>query len=311
MTAQVLQGAPVAAKLREKLTPEIQSFRKEHGIAPTLAVVRVGDPPAAISYSHSIDLAFTECEMGFQMEALPEQATTQELVSRLEGLARSDDVHGILLQRPLPRTLDMRAVMAAFPVFKDVEGATPYHLGNMAQDTGDYLLASTPSAAIEILKHYGIPIEGKRAVVVGRSNILGKPMAFLLLRENATVAICHTKTSDLAAVTREAELLVAAAGRAKLITADMVSPGTVVIDFGVNSVEGRLVGDVDFDVVKEIAGAITPVPGGTGPVTTVMLMRNTLLAAQRQIKQSGNKGRIRWLPILKPPRPRAPKPSQR
>ncbi len=311
MSAQILLGAPVAAKLAEGLAEDIRVFRKQNGLAPTLAVVRVGDPLSAISYSHSIDRAFTDCEMGFQMQTLAEETTTEELISRLDELARTEDVHGVLLQRPLPRSIDIRAVMASFPVAKDVEGVAPGNLGGMAQDTGEYLTASTPAAAIEILKHYQIPIEGKHAVVVGRSNILGKPMAFLLLRENATVSICHSKTSELAAMTREAELIVSAAGRPKLITSEMVSPGTVVIDFGVNPVDGHLVGDVDFDAVKEIAGAFTPVPGGTGPVTTALLLRNTLLAAQRQIKQTGAKGRIRWLPILKPPKSRAANPSKR
>ncbi len=302
MTARILDGHPVAANIKDELAPGIESFRKEYGLAPTLAVVRVGNPPAAVSYARSIDHIFTECAMGFQMHVLPDDVTQEQLVAQLHDLSSADDVHGILLQRPLPRKLDVRAVMAAFPIVKDVEGVTPLNIGNLVLDTDDYLPTSTPSAALEILRHYGIPIEGKRAVVVGRSPILGKPMALLLLRANATVIVCHSRTRDLASLTRQAELLIAAVGKPKMITGDLVAPGAVVIDFGVNVAGGKLIGDVDFEAVKDIASALTPVPGGTGPVTTMMLMRNTLHAAKRQMRQMGTKGRIKWLPILKSPK---------
>ncbi|HEX7587729.1 MAG TPA: bifunctional 5,10-methylenetetrahydrofolate dehydrogenase/5,10-methenyltetrahydrofolate cyclohydrolase, partial [Anaerolineae bacterium] len=216
-------------------------------------------------------------------------------------LGAADDVHGILLQRPLPRTLDVRAVMAAFPTAKDIEGVTHSNLGNLVLDTDYYFPTSTPNAALEILRYYEIAVAGKHAVVVGRSEILGKPMALLLLRANATVTVCHSQTSNLAGFTRQADLVMAAAGKPALITRDMVAPGAVVIDFGVNVIGGKLCGDVDFDEVKEIAAAITPVPGGAGPVTTMMLMRNTLHAARRQVRQPGTKGRIKWLPTLKSP----------
>jgi methylenetetrahydrofolate dehydrogenase (NADP+)/methenyltetrahydrofolate cyclohydrolase len=304
VTAQILYGKPVASKIQQELAPEISGFRKQYGVAPTLAVVRVGNPPAAVSYARSIDVTFTESEMGFQMHVLPEETTDDQLIARLNELTRADDVHGILLQRPLPHSVNVRNIMVAFPVLKDVEGVTPNNVGNLALDTGNYFAPSTPSAALQILSYYSIPIEGKKAVVVGRSAILGKPMALLLLNENATVAVCHTHTRDLPAVTRQAELLIAAAGRPGLITADMVAPGATVIDFGVNTVGNRLVGDADFERVKQVAGAITPVPGGTGPVSTMMLMRNTLGAAQRQMRQMGSRGRIKWLPILRPPKTR-------
>ena len=301
MIARILEGRPVAAKIRSELCPEIDSFRKEYGIAPTLAVVRVGNPPAAVSYAQSIDHIFTDCAMGFQMHVLPASTTQDQLVEQLHDLDAANDVHGILLQRPLPRTLDVRAVMAAFPVAKDIEGVTPSNLGNLVQDTDYYFPTSTPNAALEILRYYEIAVAGKHAVVVGRSEILGKPMALLLLRANATVTICHSQTSDLAAFTRQADLLIAAAGKPSLITRDMVAPGAVIVDFGVNMIGGKLRGDVDFDAVKEIAGAITPVPGGAGPVTTMMLMRNTLHAARRQVRSIGTKGKTRWLPTLKSP----------
>ncbi len=301
MTARILDGQPVAAKIKDELAPSIESFRKEYGVAPTLAIVRVGNPPAAMSYARSIDRIFTDCAMGFQMHVLSEKVTQEQLIAQLHDLGSADDVHGILLQHPLPRKLDVRAVMAAFPIVKDVEGVTPLNIGNLALDTDNYLPTSTPSAAFEILRHYKIPIAGKRAVVIGRSQILGKPMALLLLRANATIIVCHSKTRDLADITRQAELLVAAVGKPGIVTGDMVAPGAVVIDFGVNVADDKLIGDVDFTAVKNIASAITPVPGGTGPVSTMMLMRNTLYSAKRQMRQMGTKGRIKWLPILKSP----------
>lgn len=304
MTAQILDGRAVAAKMQAKLAPEIEEFRKTNQIAPTLAVVRVGNPPAAVSYSHSIDHAFSKAALGFQMHVLPEEANAEQIIARLHELAEADDVHGILLQRPFPPTVDPRTVMAQFPVFKDVEGITPLNIGNLALDTDTYYPTSTPSAALEMLKHYEIPIEGKRALIVGRSNILGKPLALMLLAAHATVIVAHSRTRDLAALTRQAEILIAAVGHPKLISGDMVMPGAVVVDYGVNAVDNKFVGDVDYDAVKEIAAAITPVPGGTGPVTTAMLMRNTVTAAQKQAKQTGSKGRIKWLPILTSPKRR-------
>ncbi len=304
MSAQILDGRSVASQIAAELAPRIEQFRKQYGLAPTLAVVRVGHPPPAVSYSHSIDRAFHQAAMGFQMHVLPEDATQDQLLARLYELARADDVHGILLQRPLPKTIDTSTILREFPVLKDVEGISPMNIGNLALDTGEYYPTSTPSAAIELLNRYGIPIEGQRAVIVGRSNILGKPLALLLLRAHATVMVAHSKTRDLAALTCQADLLIAAVGHAKLITVDMVMPGAVVVDFGVNPLDGTFVGDVDYDAVKDIASAITPVPGGTGPVTTMMLMRNTVQAADRQSKLLRTKGRIKWLPILKSPRRR-------
>jgi methylenetetrahydrofolate dehydrogenase (NADP+)/methenyltetrahydrofolate cyclohydrolase len=304
VSAQILAGKTIVEKITAELAPSIEQFRQANGVAPTLAVVRVGNSPTAVSYAHSIDRQFRRCGMGFQMEALPDDATADQIIERLNELDRMDSVHGILLQRPLPQAIDVRAVMAAFPIAKDVEGASPINLGKLALDIGDYFPTSTPSAAIEILNHYQIPIEGKRAVIVGRSDILGKPMALLLMRANATVIVCHSHTQNLADLTRQADLLIAAIGKPKMITADMIARDSVVIDFGVNVVKDQLVGDVDFDTVKEIASAITPVPGGTGPVTTMILMRHTVRAAERQAKQMGTKGRIRWLPTLKSPNKR-------
>ncbi len=299
MSALILSGQPLVEKMCCELQPRIEQFRKAHGVAPTLAALRVGNAPAAVSYAHSIDRAFTQCGMGFQMEALPDATTAEQIIARLAELDRDDHVHGILLQRPLPPILDWRAIMIAFPFIKDVEGASPINFGKLALDVGEYFATTTPDAALEILRHYEISPAGKHAVIVGRSNILGKPLALLLLRANATVTVCHTHTRDLAQYTRQADLLIAAAGSPKFITGDMIAPAAIVIDFGVNLRGEHLVGDVDFAAAQTIASAITPVPGGTGPVTSMLLMRNTIHAAEQQIKHMGTRGRIRWLPTLR------------
>jgi len=302
VTAQILYGQPSVEKIRSELQPSIEQFRKQHGIAPTLALVRVGDSPEAVWYTHVVDRAFTRCGMGFQLDVMSGDSTTDQVIERLSELARNRNVHGILLQRPLLPTIDPRVVMAAFPISKDVEGASPVNIGNLALDAGEYVPTSTPGAAIELLKYYGIPIEGKHAVVVGRSNILGKPMALMLLHANATVVVCHSHTRNLADITRQADLLIAGVRRPRFVTADMVARGAVVIDFGVNVRDNRLIGDVDFDAVKEIASAISPVPGGTGPITTMILMQNTVHAAQKQAEQMEVKSRIKWLPTLRAPK---------
>lgn len=301
MSALILEGRPVAERIRNELTPAINQFRKSYGIAPTLAVVRVGNPAAAVSYALAIDRAFTESAMGFQMNVLPEDCSTDRLISRLNELSRTHDVHGILLQRPTPGTIDLRLAVQVIPPLKDVEGVTPANFGNLSLDTGDFYSTSTPSAAIELLAHYGIAVQGKHALVVGRSDNVGKPMAALLIRANATVIVAHSHTPDLACLARQADLVFVAAGKPGLVNSEMIKEGAIVVDFGVNVKEGKLVGDVDFEPVKQIAAAVTPVPGGTGPVTTMLLMRNTLLAAERQIKQPEIKSRIKWLPILKSP----------
>ncbi len=303
MTAQLLDGRAVAATLREEIEGQVQAFRHEVGFGPALAIVRVGNEPASVSYARQIDKAFSGTGFGYELEVLAEDAPLDELVTLLQRLGREPRVQGVLLQRPLPPAMltgeatpppgepgatarvNADLLMAQFPAEKDVEGVTALNLGKLMLNSGDYFPTSTPSAGITILKHYGIPIQGKHAVVVGRSNILGRPLALLLLHENATVTVCHSRTPELAAYTRQADILIGATGRPNLITAEMVKPGATVIDFGVSFVEGKMVGDVDFENVKEVAGAITPVPGGTGPVTTVMLMRNTLEAARRQTKK--------------------------
>lgn len=288
MTARILDGRALAATLCEEISEEARAFRREFGYGPALAIVRVGNDPASISYARQIDRAFTETGFGYELRVLPSDSPPDELGAALQRLSRDPGVHGILLQRPLPATIDPGAIMAHFPAKKDVEGVTPSNTGGLMSGTGEYFPTSTPNAGMELLKHSGIPIRGMHAVVVGRSVILGRPLSLMLLNEDATVTTCHSHTVDLGSCTRQADILLVAAGRPKLIKGDMVKPGATVIDFGVNYGEGgEICGDVDSDQVKDIAGAITPVPGGTGPITTVMLMRNTLDAAKRQTRQNG------------------------
>jgi methylenetetrahydrofolate dehydrogenase (NADP+) / methenyltetrahydrofolate cyclohydrolase len=287
MTARVLDGRALAATLRKEIAGEVEAFRREFGYGPALAILRVGNDPASVRYAREIDRSFTDTGFGYELQVLPEGASLQELASLLASLSRNPVVHGVMLQRPLPPALNPDAVMAHFPSQKDVEGVTASNTGALMLNTGEYFPTSTPSAGIVLLKRFGIPIQGRHAVVVGRSNILGRPMSMLLLHENATVTTCHSRTENLGSFTKQADILVAAVGKPKLIRADMVKPGATIIDFGVNLVGGgELCGDVDFEQVKEVAGAITPVPGGTGPITLVMLMRNTLDAALRQAVES-------------------------
>lgn len=284
MSALILDGRALATQLRAEIETQVGAFRKTNDYAPTLAVVRVGNDPASINYARQVDKAFTESGMGYQLHILPPDALQEDVYALLIKLERTSDVNGVMLQRPLPTGIDGDKLMAHFPASKDVEGVSPANIGLLFQNRGNYFPTSTPSAAMEIFKHYQIPLAGKHAVVVGRSNILGRPLALLLLHQNATVTLCHSHTSDLKKHTAAADILIAAVGVAHLITREMVNPGATVIDFGVNFRDDKIVGDVDFENVQEIAGAITPVPGGTGPVTTAMLMRNTLEAARRQIE---------------------------
>ncbi|HIC93097.1 MAG TPA: bifunctional 5,10-methylenetetrahydrofolate dehydrogenase/5,10-methenyltetrahydrofolate cyclohydrolase [Anaerolineae bacterium] len=291
MTATILDGRALAKTIGGEIAAQVAAFKEEHGFAPTIAVVRAGEDPASVSYARMIKRSFERAGMGFELHALPETASEDELVNLVAKLSADPDVHGIIIQEPLPKGIDEGAVKAALSPDKDVDGVHPINAGRLAQvapvgrppGVPPFFVPATPLGGLEILKRHGVEISGKRAVVVGRSNIVGKPMALLLLRENATVTICHSRTADLGAVCREADILCAAVGRAKLITADMVKPGAVVLDFGFNRLGEEWVGDVDFEAVKEVAGAITPVPGGTGSMTNVMLMKNVLEAARRQL----------------------------
>ena len=292
MAATILDGRALAKTVVSEIKEAVAAFQAQQDWAPTIAVVRAGEDAASVSYARMIQRSFKRVGMNFAMHARPENVTQEELVALVRELSANDGVQGIMVQEPMPRGIDEGAVKEVLAPSKDADGVHVVSAGRLAQvaptgrppGVGPYFVPATPAGGMEILKRSQIELEGKRAAVVGRSNIVGKPMALLLLRENATVTICHSRTPDLAAACREADIVCAAVGRAKIITADMVRPGAVVIDFGFNQWEGQWVGDVDFDGVKEVASAITPVPGGTGSMTNVMLMRNVLEAAERQVR---------------------------
>lgn len=277
--AKIIDGKAVSAAVRSKIAEETAELKKQ-GIVPGLAVVIVGDDPASRVYVNNKKKACAE--VGFLSEeyALPAETTQEELLALVDRLNHRDDIHGILVQLPLPKHLDEKSVIEAINPAKDVDAFHPSNVGRIM--IGDYhFLPCTPAGVMELIDSVGIDVCGKRAVVVGRSNIVGKPMSMLLLHRHATVTICHSRTKDLPAVCKEADILVAAVGRAKMITADYVKEGAVVIDVGMNRDENnKLCGDVDFASVEPVAGAITPVPGGVGPMTIAMLMRNTLTAAK-------------------------------
>ncbi len=284
MTAQLLQGQPVAELIRGELAEELARFKREYAITPQIAIVQVGDEPAATAYVKRIVKAFSGADMLSQLVQLPVDVPEADFKSTIVRLNEDAAIHGVIVQMPLPRHLNQDMVTSLLSPLKDVDGIHPYNAGMLALGRPTFVPA-TPYGGLEILKRSGIEIKGKEAVIVGRSNIVGKPMFFLLLQEHATVTVCHSRTRDLPAVCRRADILVAAIGKARMITADYVKPGAVVLDFGINVVDGKIVGDVDFDAVKDVASAITPVPGGTGPTTNAILLRNTLDAAKQQVTQ--------------------------
>lgn len=291
MTATILDGRALAKTIRKEIEAEVSEFKEEYGVTPTIAVVRAGEDPASVSYAKMIKRAFEGAGMGFSLHVLPDTASQEEIVELVAELNADESIHGIIIQEPLPKGIDEAAVKAALSPEKDVDGVHPINAGRLAQvapigrppGVEEYFIPATPLGGMEILKRYGVEIAGKRAVVVGRSNIVGKPMALLLLRENATVTICHSRTSNLEDVCREADILCAAVGKAQMIKGDWIKKGAVVVDFGFNRLGDKWVGDVDFEAAKGVASAITPVPGGTGSMTTVMLMKNVLEASKIQL----------------------------
>ncbi len=292
MTATILDGKALAETMRAEIDAAVARFKSDFGYAPAIAVVRAGEDPASVSYAGQIQKMFEKRGLAFNLHTLPATATQAEIVALVEQLNRDPRIHGIMVQEPLPKGVDEAEIKAVLSPDKDVDGVHPVNTGRLAQaapvgrpaGVGPFFVPATPAGGLEILKRYNVPLSGRMAVVVGRSTIVGKPMALLLMREDATVTVAHSRTPDLAGVCRQADILCAAVGRANLITADMVKPGAVVIDFGVNFVDGKMCGDVDFERVKEVAGMITPVPGGTGPMTNVMLALNLLEAARRQAR---------------------------
>ncbi|OUP24367.1 bifunctional methylenetetrahydrofolate dehydrogenase/methenyltetrahydrofolate cyclohydrolase FolD [Gemmiger sp. An194] len=279
--AQIISGKELAARIKQRVSDQVEEM-KAGGVSPCLAVVLVGDDPASAVYVRGKESDCRECGIESRMLRLPADTTQDQLLEQLQQLAEDKSVHGILVQLPLPAQIDEQAVIAAIPPEKDVDGFSPVNVGRMMIGE-ECFLPCTPAGCIEMLKSTGVPIAGKQAVVLGRSNIVGKPAAMLLLRENATVTICHSKTEDLAAVCAGADILVAAIGKPKFVAGDMIKPGAVVIDVGINRDEnGKLCGDVDFAAAEAKASFITPVPGGVGLMTRAMLMVNTIQAARRQ-----------------------------
>ena len=273
----LIDGKKVSAEIKEQVAAEVETLKQQTGKVPGLAVVLVGEDPASAVYVRNKNKT---CEkVGFQSFSHTLAADTEEtkLLTLIAELNANPEVNGILVQLPLPNHIDEQKVLEAIDPKKDVDGFHPINVGYLTSGA-DALAPCTPAGIIEMLDFYKIDIEGKNAVILGRSNIVGKPMASLLLKRNATVTICHSRTRDLPAVARSADILVAAIGKPKFVTADMVKEGSTVIDVGINRVDGKLVGDVDFDAVAEKAAFITPVPGGVGPMTIAMLMKNTLSA---------------------------------
>jgi methylenetetrahydrofolate dehydrogenase (NADP+)/methenyltetrahydrofolate cyclohydrolase len=271
--ARILSGHEVAEAVYKELKEKLASL----SFVPSLRVIRLGEDPASVSYVRLKDRRARELGLRSQVEVYPEDFPEEALLERIEALNRDEDVDGILVQLPLPRHIRAERVLEAISPLKDVDGFHPVNVGRLWSG-GEGLFPCTPLGVIRLLRHYGVELRGKEVVVIGRSNIVGKPLAALLLREDATPTLAHSKTEDLPEVTRRAQVLVVAAGRPHLVRKAWVRPGAVVVDVGVNRVEGRLLGDVHPEVA-EVAGALTPVPGGVGPMTVAMLMANTVKAA--------------------------------
>ena len=293
MAATLLDGARIAAEVRGEVAVAVQEMQARHGVTPGLAVVLTGDDPASAAYVRNKGRACQEAGMGSETFILPESTTQQELLQLLARLNGDERHHGILVQLPLPPHIDEDAVVRAQDPVKDVDGLHPENMGRLVLGSPRFP-PCTPAGIQQLLLRSGYSPEGKHVVICGRSTIVGKPLALLLVQKreaaNATVTVCHTGTPDIGAVTRQADILVAATGRPNTVTADMVKPGAAVVDVGINRVDDpsrkrgyRLVGDVDYPGVSEVAGAISPVPGGVGPMTIAMLLSNTLRAARLQV----------------------------
>ena len=280
MSAKIIDGKSLAIAVRESLAQAIQTLAAR-GVRPGLAVVLAGDDPASRLYVRNKVRACEHSGVRWELHEYAHDVPEATLVERIEGLNDDPGVHGILIQLPLPRPLDVSRILDAVSPAKDVDGFHLESLGALAAGRPGFV-PCTPAGIMRMLEHERVPLAGRHAVVVGRSNVVGKPLALLLLQRDATVTICHSKTPALADTTRRADVLVAAAGRPGLITADMVKPGACVIDVGTNRLpDGRLAGDVDFDAVREVAGLISPVPGGVGPMTVAMLIANTVRSAMQ------------------------------
>ena len=289
MSARLIDGKAVAAEIRTRIAGEVASFLARTGKVPHLAAVLVGDDPASAVYVRNKQTACEKAGLKSTLHRLSVTTTTEQLLELIAQLNADPDTHGILVQLPLPAQIDSQLVLDAVTPLKDVDCFHAENVGLMVQGRPRFL-PCTPSGCQQLLIHAAVETAGKHAVVLGRSEIVGKPMAMLLVQKgqaaDATVTICHSRTQNLAEIVKQADIIIAAIGKPQFVTANMVKPGATVIDVGINRVGDKLVGDVDFDAVKEVAGAITPVPGGVGPMTIAMLLQNTLLAAQIQVGAS-------------------------
>lgn len=282
MAARRIDGKAVAAAVRERVASEVADIVEAGGRRPVLATVLVGEDPASEIYIRNKRRACEEAGIGSVHHGLPAETTEEDLLSLVADLGEDDEVDGILVQLPVPEQIDPDRVVAALDPAKDVDGLTPVNAGLLAHGMPG-LVPCTPAGVMELLRHEGVELEGAEAVVVGRSKLVGVPVARLLLGANATVTVCHSRTRDLAATSRRADVLVAAVGVPRLLGADAIKPGATVIDVGMNRTDDGLCGDVDFDAALEVAGAITPVPGGVGPMTIAMLLVNTVAAARARV----------------------------
>jgi methylenetetrahydrofolate dehydrogenase (NADP+)/methenyltetrahydrofolate cyclohydrolase len=279
--ARLLQGAPIAAEIRASVKDDVAAFKRRHGFTPCLAVVIVGRDAPSTVYLEQILRSCRNVGISGQLVEIPGRVSAAALRRRIVELNEDPQVSGIIVQMPLPKRIPLSTVIEVLDPAKDIDGIDPRNVGLMTLGYEGFL-PTTAHAAVEIIKRSGIEIEGRRAVVIGRSNVVGKPAAILLLRENATVTVCHSRTRDLPSVVRTADIVVVAAGRPGLVTGSMLRRGATVVDVGINVVEGKIVGDVDFESARDVAGAITPVPGGVGPVTNALLLTHLLRAANEQ-----------------------------
>ncbi len=280
MSAKLIDGKGIGNQLRKDLAQDVAKLKEKTGIVPGLAVLLVGEDPASHTYVRMKEKACAKAGIYSEVHRLPAETSEEDVLGWVDKFNKDSKIHGILVQLPLPDHIDENKVIEAIDPAKDVDGFHPINAGRLFIGEDSYL-PCTPYGIMKLLEVEGVDLKGKQAVVVGRSNIVGKPVALLLLRQHATVTICHSRTADLGAVTRTADVLVVAVGRPEFVTGDMIKPGAVVIDVGVNRVDDKLVGDVEFEGAEKVAGSITPVPGGVGPMTITMLLRNTVEAAEK------------------------------
>lgn len=282
MSAQLLDGKKVAATIREEVKAEVTALI-ERGVVPRLAVILAGDDPASVVYARSKEKSCAKIGIQFDLYTLSGTAPESDVLDLVSKLNQDDNVHGIMIELPLPKHMNKKYILEAVLPIKDVDGVHPINRGYILSG-GDGLFPATPQSCIELMLRSGVEIKGKDAVIVGRGETVGKPLVFMMLNQNATVTVCHTKTRDLPAQIGRADIVIAAVGRPKMVQADWIKPGAIVVDAGINGIEGGICGDVDFEKAKEVAGLISPVPGGVGSLTTVLIQKNLIKAIKMQGK---------------------------